>query len=146
VRDSDETVSEKSGTLHPKNRAATAHLRPGLLSVGSIMLRDKETLFARLDDRPEAYQSAIAPRKAWLERWYAAHQSFEPHLMLIELTVLAVIRAGFDKACRLPGLPFEPTEFAALRACGSAPAKTRPQLVSLLHEGTQAEPFSGGLR
>ena len=100
----------------PEHRAVTAHLRPGLSGVGSIVFRDEETLLAGLDDRAEAYRTAIVPHKAALERWYAAHQSFGLDLKLIALTVVAVIRPDFDATRSLPGLPAEPAELAALRA------------------------------
>ena len=99
----------------PEHRAATAHLRPGLSGVGSIVFRDEETLLAGISDRAEVYRTAIVPHKAALERWYAARRSFGLDIKLIVLTVLAVVRPGFDAARRLPGLPAEPAELVALR-------------------------------
>lgn len=99
----------------PEHRAATAHLRPGLSGIGSIVFRDEETLLAGTEDRVEVYRTAIVPHKAALERWYAAHQSIGLDLKLIALTVLAVVRPGFNAARSLPGLPAEPVELETLR-------------------------------
>ena len=98
------------------DRAATAHLRPGLSGIGSIVFRDEERLLTDADDRAEVYRRTIVPHKAALERWYAAHQSLGLDLLLIFLTIAAVVRPQTNPARFLRDLPAVPPDLAALRA------------------------------
>jgi lipopolysaccharide/colanic/teichoic acid biosynthesis glycosyltransferase len=87
---------------------AIAHLRPGLSGIGSIVFRDEEQILDAASDREEVYREVIAPYKAQLERWYAAHASFGTDLKLIVLTIVAVLKPDFDISQALPGLPQAP--------------------------------------
>ena len=88
--------------------AALAHLRPGLSGVGSIVFRDEERLLDQAQDRETVYREVIAPYKALLERWYAAHAGVWTDMKLVALTLAAIVKPDLDLSRALPGLPPPP--------------------------------------
>lgn len=84
---------------------AIAHLRPGLSGIGSIVFRDEEHILDAAADREAVYREVIAPYKAQLERWYAAHAGLWTDLKLIALTLAAIVKPDLDISRMLPGLP-----------------------------------------
>jgi lipopolysaccharide/colanic/teichoic acid biosynthesis glycosyltransferase len=69
------------------------NLKPGLTGIGSIVLRDEETIISSVteEDPHEFYKRVIAPYKGALEMWYQDHQSFFLDLQLIFITAWVIL-------------------------------------------------------
>ena len=66
-------------------------LKPGLTGIGSIVLRDEESILAK-SPKPhlQCYEEDIAPYKGKLEVWYKQNKSFALDLTLIFLTIWVI--------------------------------------------------------
>lgn len=77
--------------FRPEYRVWIDRIRPGLSGVGSILLRDEESLLARVHD-PMAFDDlVITPYKGEVEHWFAMNQSVALYFELILTTMLVVI-------------------------------------------------------
>lgn len=66
-------------------------LKPGITGIGSLVFRDEEKLLSAAEPNPkDFYFQHIAPYKAALEIWYAAHLTFYTDFLLIILTLWTI--------------------------------------------------------
>lgn len=98
-----------------RDRRRIMKVRPGLSGVGSIIFRDEETIFARVDDPSAFDRDVIMPYKGVIESWFVAHRSVGLYLTLIAATgiVVAFPRSTL-RARLLSRLPSAPAELQAL--------------------------------
>lgn len=73
-----------------------ANIRPGLSGIGSIVFRNEEEILQNFEDKQVFHQQVIAPYKGALEAWYADHRSLGLYFRLIFMTVIAVLKPGYD--------------------------------------------------
>ena len=66
-------------------------VRPGLTGIGSLLLRDEESLYGHRTDASEFYKNKISPYKAELEIWYVKNQSLLLDISIIFLTLFAIL-------------------------------------------------------
>jgi len=67
-------------------------MRPGLTGIGSIIFRDEETIFEKLNmPLEESLKTVVMPYKAQLEKWYFENQSVCTYFKIIFATAWVVI-------------------------------------------------------
>jgi len=67
-------------------------MRPGLTGIGSIVFRDEETIFDKLNmPIEESLRTIVMPYKAQLEKWYFDNQSICNYFKIILVTAWAVL-------------------------------------------------------
>ncbi len=83
----------KSGEMNYSNSQAALirSVRPGLTGIGSLLLRDEESLYGHRTDASEFYKNKISPYKAELEIWYVKNQSLLLDISIIFLTLFAIL-------------------------------------------------------
>jgi lipopolysaccharide/colanic/teichoic acid biosynthesis glycosyltransferase len=86
----------------PAARGLIGSVRPGLSGVGSIVLRNEESLLQQCEgDRLEFYKQNVSPRKAELEIWFVRKKSVLLYLILILITIVEVIFPGSNVIFRI---------------------------------------------
>jgi lipopolysaccharide/colanic/teichoic acid biosynthesis glycosyltransferase len=85
-------------------------VKPGLTGIGSIALRDEESLYAHRKDAACFYKDVIAPYKANLEIWYVANQSVALYLKIVFFTFLVIVFPRIKLEKYFPNLPQRPLE------------------------------------
>lgn len=110
-------VDETFEAYNAEEQQIVSSLKPGITGIGSIIFRDEEALLARANMPPrEFYFQHIAPYKAALERWYAAHLTFWNDVKLLFLTAWVIFVPKTDLPFKvLRDLPQKPK---ALRDAG----------------------------
>lgn len=102
-------LTPRNYALYSKStRDVISQMRPGLSGVGSLVLRDEESLLAGNDNPLEFYSTVISPYKAELECWYAEHQSFTLYLRIIIATAISVCFPSVSGATLVGKLPPAP--------------------------------------
>lgn len=96
------------GLYSKSTRDVISQMRPGLSGVGSLILRDEESLLAGNDNPLEFYSTVISPYKAELECWYAEHQSFALYLRIITATAISVCFPSVSGETLVGNLPPAP--------------------------------------
>lgn len=83
----------KSGEMNYSSSQAALirSVRPGLTGIGSLLLRDEESLYGHRTDASEFYKNKISPYKAELEIWYVKNQSLLLDISIIFLTLFAIL-------------------------------------------------------
>ncbi len=87
--------------------------KPGITGIGSIVLRDQETLRSNaLKEGVENFENSLAPFKGKLEIWYQNNASVWTDLKLIFLTAWVIIAPKSNPAYKMfRDLPPIPSEF-----------------------------------
>jgi lipopolysaccharide/colanic/teichoic acid biosynthesis glycosyltransferase len=86
-------------------------IRPGLSGIGSIIFRDEESIFAKVDNPIEFDKHIITPYKGKLEVWYAENRNIKRYFELILITVIVVLFPDkFDVFQYYKDLPKPPKE------------------------------------
>ena len=102
-------LTPRNYALYSKSsRDVISQMRPGLSGVGSLVLRNEESLLAGHDNPQEFYSTVISPYKAELECWYAEHRSFALYLRIIAATAISVCFPSFRGAAFVGKLPPAP--------------------------------------
>jgi len=66
-------------------------IRPGLSGIGSIVFRDEESIFAKVDNPIEFDEKIITPYKGKLEIWYVKNRNIKTYFELIFITIIVVL-------------------------------------------------------
>ena len=66
-------------------------IRPGLSGIGSIVFRDEESIFAKIENPIELDKKIITPYKGKLEVWYVKNRNVRTYFELIIITILVVV-------------------------------------------------------
>ena len=86
-------------------------IRPGLSGIGSIIFRDEESIFAKVDNPIEFDENIITPYKGKLEVWYVKNRNIKKYFELILVTVIVVLFPDkFDIFKYYKDLPKPPKE------------------------------------
>ena len=86
-------------------------IRPGLSGIGSIIFRDEESIFAKVDNPIEFDENIITPYKGKLEAWYVKNRNIKKYFELILVTVIVVLFPDkFDIFKYYKDLPKPPKE------------------------------------
>ncbi|MFN7119224.1 MAG: sugar transferase [Saprospiraceae bacterium] len=84
-------VDETFNAYSDEEQAIISRLKPGITGIGSLVFRDEEKWLSATAVNPKVfYFQHIAPYKAALEIWYAAHCTFSTDLLLLFLTVWTI--------------------------------------------------------
>jgi len=81
---------------------------PGLTGIGSLLLRDEESYYARRSDPHDFYKHTISPYKASLEVWYVENKSIWLYIKIIIVTGIAILLPSLKVEgffSRLPQMP-----------------------------------------
>jgi lipopolysaccharide/colanic/teichoic acid biosynthesis glycosyltransferase len=94
-------------------------VRPGLSGIGSIMVRDEDSILAEYGkDEHEFYAQDIAPYKGELEVWYVQHHSGALDLLLMVMTVWVILFPRTQLPLKLLGDLPRPSSAALCRCMG----------------------------
>lgn len=74
-----------------EDRILIQTIRPGLSGIASIIFRDEENLFGKVDNPIEFDKLIVMPYKGKLEKWYVLNQSILLYFQLIFKTIKVVI-------------------------------------------------------
>jgi len=75
-----------------EEQSIISKMRPGLTGIGSIVFRDEETIFDKLNmPLEESLRTVVMPYKAQLEKWYYDNQSISNYFKIIFATAWAVL-------------------------------------------------------
>ncbi|HOG19071.1 MAG TPA: sugar transferase [Salinivirgaceae bacterium] len=87
--------------------------KPGITGIGSIILRDQETLRSKFQkDGIENFENSLAPFKGELEMWYQKNASFCIDLKIVFLTAWVIVFPKNNLTYKLlSNLPPTPPEF-----------------------------------
>jgi len=81
----------------PDEQDIIKKMRPGLTGIGSIVFRDEETIFEKLNmPLEESLKTVVMPYKAQLEKWYFENQSLCIYFKIIFATAWVVIFPSSD--------------------------------------------------
>lgn len=80
-------------------------VRPGLTGIGSIMLRDEESLYADRSDAKDFYREVIQPYKESLELYYAHNRSIALDIKIIVLTAIVILSPRLNAERFFQGIP-----------------------------------------
>tara|TARA_Y100000590_G_scaffold470748_1_gene669216 strand:- start:10053 stop:10718 length:666 start_codon:yes stop_codon:yes gene_type:complete len=77
------------------------NLKPGVTGIGSIIFRDEEKYFSKIEDPKDFYKNQIVPFKSELEYWYSKKKSIIVDILLIILTIIMIIfpKSNIYKFC-----------------------------------------------
>ena len=88
-------------------------VQPGLSGIASLIFRDEEDLFRKVDNPKYWDEKIIMPYKGRLECWYVENYSFKNYLIILLLTVIEVIAPGRINPLQIfDNLPLPPTTLA----------------------------------
>ena len=86
-------------------------IRPGLSGIGSIVFRDEESIFDKVDNPIEFDEKIITPYKGKLEVWYVKNRNIKKYFELIFITIIVVLFPDkFDVYKYYKDLPKPPKE------------------------------------
>lgn len=74
-----------------EDREIIQTIRPGLSGIGSIVFRDEESIFAKVDNPIEFDEKIITPYKGKLEVWYVKNRNIKKYFELIIITAIVVL-------------------------------------------------------
>lgn len=75
-----------------EEQSIISKMRPGLTGIGSIVFRDEETIFDKLNmPLEESLRTVVMPYKAQLEKWYYDNQCIINYFKIIFATAWAVL-------------------------------------------------------
>jgi len=74
-----------------KDKNIIETIRPGLSGIGSIVFRDEESIFAKVDNPIEFDEKIITPYKGKLEVWYVKNRNIKIYFELIFITIIVVL-------------------------------------------------------
>lgn len=80
-------------------------VRPGLTGIGSIMLRDEESLYAHRSDAKDFYREVIQPYKESVELYYANNRSIALDIKIIVLTAVVIFFPRLNAERFFQGIP-----------------------------------------
>jgi lipopolysaccharide/colanic/teichoic acid biosynthesis glycosyltransferase len=88
------TVKEHYDYFDEETKNIISKYKPGLSGISSIIFRDEEKYFVnkKVSENKIFYKKQIAPFKGELEVWYCTNQSLIVDILLINITILSVVK------------------------------------------------------